>query len=189
MPIAMPGIGHNRGPLTDDGISWRRFAWAKARADLLPTLPIEVVRLRVKRAQDLGLPYKTYASVRASTGRDVIGFLFSNNALQLFKAGQGLTADKAAVLAGLKGCDRVALIHAPLLARFQADPIDASFAAPAFLAPWPAMRDQLRAVIRARGKPADGYIMIGETAFERDWAEAGKTAGFLTGTRYFAAPA
>ena len=183
------GVGHNRGPSRDDGISWRRFAWAKARADLLPTLPIEVVRLRVKRAQDLGLPYKTYASVRASTGRDVIGFLFSNNALQLFKAGQGLPADRAAALADVIGADRVALIHAPWLAGFQADPIDASFAAPAFTARWPAMRDQLRGVIRARGKPADGYIMIGETAFERDWAEAGKTAGFLTGSRYFGATA
>lgn len=188
-PKVSAGIGHNRGPSTDDGISWRRFAWAKARADLLPTLPIEVVRLRVKRAQDLGLPYKTYASVRASTGRDVIGFLFSNNALQVFKAGQGLPADKAALLAGLKSCDRVALIHAPLLPGFQAEPIDASFAAPAFTDPWPAMRDHLRKVIVARGKPADGYLVIGETDFERDWAEAGKTAGFLTGTRYFGAPA
>ena len=181
------GIGHNRGPCADEGVSWRRFAWAKARADLLPTLPIEVVRLRVKRAQALGLPYQTYASVRASTGRDVIGFLFSNNALQVFRAGQGLPADRAAALARLQGADRVALIHAPLLPGFQAETLDAVHAAPSFMDPWPALRDHLRGVIRTRGRPADGYLVIGETAFERDWAEAGKTAGFLTGARYFGA--
>ena len=183
----MPGIGHNRGPFVDEGVSWRRFAWAKAREALLPTLPIEVVRLRVKRAVELGLPYKTYASVRASTGRDVIGFLFSNNALQVFRAGQGLPADRAAALARIQGADRVALLHAPLLPGFQAEGLDGVYAAPSFLDPWPAMRDQLRGVIRARGKPADGFLVIGETAFERDWAEAGRTAGFLSGERYFGA--
>lgn len=181
----MSGIGHNRGPSADEGKSWRRFAWGKARADLLPTLPIEVLRLRVNRAKALGLDYKTYASVRASTGRDVIGFLFSNNALQVFRVGQGLPADRAGALAALQGCDRVALVHAPLLPGFQGNGLDATYAAPSFVDPWPAMRDQLRGVIRARGKPADGFLVIGETALERDWAEAGKMAGFLTGARYF----
>lgn len=181
------GIGHNRGPSVDVGESWRRFAWAKAREALLPTLPIEVVRLRVNRAKALGLPYKTYASVRASTGRDLIGFLFSNNALQVLTLGQTLPAARAVLLAGLRDCDRVALIHAPFLPGFQAEALDAVCAAPAFLDPWPRMRDHLRGVIRGRGRPADGFLVIGETAAERDWAEAGKTAGFLTGTRYFGA--
>jgi hypothetical protein len=181
----MAGIGHNRGPSVDEGQSWRRFAWARAREALLPTLPIEVVRLRVNRAKELGLEYKTYASVRASTGRDVIGFLFSNNALRVLKAGQGVPAERVAVLEGLRGCDRVGVVHAPLLPGFQGEGLDAVFAAPSFTAPWSAMRDQLRGVIRARGKPADGFLVVGETAFERDWAEAGKTAGFLSGERYF----
>ena len=183
----MSGIGHNRGPSADEGESWRRFAWTKAREALLPTLPIEVVRLRLNRARALGLPYTTYAGIRASTGRDVIGFLFSNNALQVLKAGQGLPSDLAAKLAGLRACDRVALIHAPFLPGFQAEGLDAVCAAPSFLDPWPRMRDHLRAVIRGRGGPADGYLVIGETAAERDWAEAGRTAGYLSGARYFEA--
>lgn len=183
----MAGIGHNRGPSGEEGETWRRFAWAKAREALLPTLPIEVLRLRLNRAKALGLPYETYASVRASTGRDVIGFLFSNNALQVLRAGQGMPAERVVVLVGLQACDRVALVHAPLLPGFQAEGLDAMFAAPSFLETWPAMRDQLSCVIRARGKPADGFLVIGETAFERDWAEAGRTAGFLSGERYFGA--
>ena len=41
----MAGIGHNNGPTMEAGESWRRHAWGKARARLLPVLPIEVVRL------------------------------------------------------------------------------------------------------------------------------------------------
>ena len=187
----MPGIGHNRGPATDDGVSWRRFAWAQARAALLPNLPIEVVRLRVNRARDLGLPYRTYASVRASTGRDVIGFLFSNNALQVLKAGQALPDPIRAALSGLRGCDRTAVVHRPLDPdlMLQGAALDAAHPAPAFTATWVAMRDQIRAVLRDRGGPADGYLVIGEPAWERDWAEAGRTAGFLAGGQYFGAGA
>lgn len=182
-----PGIGHNRGPADDDdGASWRRFAWGKARAALLPTLPVEVVRLRVRRAVQLGLPYKTYASVRASTGRDVIGFLFSNNALAVLKAGQVMPADRVAKLAAVAGADRVALVHRPLEPVVFLQTLDAAFVAPGFDHRWPVMRDVLRGVIRQRGQPADGYLVIGETALERDWAEAGRMAGFLSGQVYFA---
>ena len=44
------GPGHNGGPSLEGGTSWRRHCWTQARERLLPTLPIEVVRLRVKRA-------------------------------------------------------------------------------------------------------------------------------------------
>lgn len=72
-------IGHNGGPdLT--GLGWRTHCWRQARETLLPTLPIEVVRLRVRRAAELGLDYKTYAGIRASTGHDLVAFLFSSNA-------------------------------------------------------------------------------------------------------------
>ena len=36
----MAGIGHNNGPTMEAGESWRRHAWGKARARLLPVLPI-----------------------------------------------------------------------------------------------------------------------------------------------------
>ncbi len=49
-----PGIGHNGGPTLEPGAGWRRHAWSRARADLLPTLPLEVVRLRVARARNWG---------------------------------------------------------------------------------------------------------------------------------------
>jgi hypothetical protein len=181
------GIGHNNGPELEGETSWRRFAWNRARESLLPTLPIEVVRLRVKRAQQLGLPYKTYAGVRAATGRDVIGFLFSSNALRVLREGQPLPPDRVARLAALVAADRTAVVQPPLRPEdiLQTGVLDAAHAAPLATESWAAMRDHVRAIILSRGLPSDGYLVIGETALERDWAEAGKTAGFLTGERYF----
>ncbi len=82
--MTSPGLGHNGGPTMEPGYGWRLHCWKKARADLLPHLPIEVLRTRVKRAAELGLEYRTYASVRAATGHDVVAFLFSSNALRVF---------------------------------------------------------------------------------------------------------
>ena len=182
----MTGTGHNNGPELDGPIAWRRFAWTKARADLLPTLPIEVVRLRVMRAQELGLPYRTYAGIRAHTGRDVIGFLFSSNALAVLRVGQAMAQDRRDRLAGLIGTDRTGVVHLPLDPAAFVPPLDAAVIAPRFTDTWSAMRDQIAATIRARGLPADACLLVGETAFERDWAQAGRMAGFLSGAHYFA---
>ncbi len=98
----MSTIGHNGGPSMEPGFGFRKLAWTKARADLLPTLPLEVVRLRVKRAQRLGLPYKTYATIRATSGQDIVGFLFSGNALEL-RVGQVALGQEVAGLARRAG--------------------------------------------------------------------------------------
>ena len=78
----MSGIGHNKGPTREKGAGWRRVAWKKSREALLPKLPLEVVRMRVRRARELGLDYKSYAGFRAANGRDIVAFLFSSNALR-----------------------------------------------------------------------------------------------------------
>ena len=65
----MGEIGHNGGPSMEGGVSWRKHCWSSARERLLPVLPVEVVRLRVKRARALGLDYRTYAGVRAALGK------------------------------------------------------------------------------------------------------------------------
>ena len=107
--------GHNGGPTLEAGKSWRRHCWREARAALLPTLPIEVVRLRVRRAAEIGLDYKTYAGVRASTGHDIVAFLFSTNALRLLAPRPMLPADRAAKLEKIAKCGKIALVQAPLV--------------------------------------------------------------------------
>ena len=182
-----PGIGHNNGPSLEPGVSFRRHAWTRARAELLPRLPIEILRVRVARAKALGLPYRTYAGVRASTGRDVIGFLFSTNALRLLRQGAAMPPDRAEKLAALEA-DRVALVQGRLdpEAVLAAGPLDAARRAPLVTESWGAARTRVQAVLRDRRLAADGVLMIGDTHLERDWAEAARMAGYLDAARYFA---
>ncbi len=176
-------LGHNGGPSLEPGEGWRRHAWARARRELLPTLPVEVVRLRVKRAAALGLDYRSYASVRAATGPDRIGFLVSSNALRLLRPGDAMPQERCAKLASLVA-RRVAAVHPPLdpeRVRVSA-PIDVTGRAPGLSEGWRATGDRLRAMLDG---PADRFLVVGDTALERDWAEAARAAGFMEAERYF----
>lgn len=185
----MVGIGHNSGFVAEPGQAWRTHVWRKARTDLLPRLPIEIVRRRVKRAAALGLPYKTYAGIRASSGHDLIGFLFSSNALRVLKDGQRVPQDRCAALNALKDCKQIGLVHRPIRLDAVTPPMAQSYPAPAFAGTWSDMRDHLRDIIYTIGTPADRFVLIGETATEREWAGAIKAAGYLSGDAYFSAAA
>lgn len=183
----MAGLGHNGGPTMEPGTSWRRHCWAEARNRLLPTLPIEVLRNRVRRAQDLGLDYKTYASVRAASGHDVIAFLFSSNALRLCPPAP-LPADRRERLQAVVNCGRLALAQAGTPDEVLActvGAIDAAFPAPALLGSFAEARSRLQ---QALGQlPRDGVILIGDHGLERDWCAAGRLAGYLPAERFFTA--
>ncbi|MEL6169302.1 MAG: hypothetical protein AAFR35_11460 [Pseudomonadota bacterium] len=189
MSAPQAGIGHNQGPTMERGAGWRRYAWRKARAELLPKLPLEIVRIRVKRARELGLDYKSYASVRAASGRDVVAFLFSSNALRVTRRGAEIEPGRAAKLEGLVRCGRVALVQPPLR------PADLDAAGPGLFeaigpAPtlgntWSELRARLAAVTADRGVPGDGVIVVGDTALEREWLAAGRFAAYLSAERYF----
>jgi hypothetical protein len=179
------GIGHNRGPQLG-GTGWRTHCWRQARSALLPVLPVEVVRLRVNRAKTLGLDYKTYAGVRATTGRDLVAFLFSSNALGVFQDGADIDGSRRDRLAGVAaerhlgagpGLDPVALAQR-IAAR-------SAMELPHFGASWSGMRDEMKGWLRAQGLPGDAVLMIGETDHERELVTAGGLAGFVTGMRYF----
>lgn len=181
----MGEIGHNGGPSMAGGVSWRRHCWSAARAALMPTLPVEVVRLRVRRARELGLDYRTYAGVRAATGQDVVAFLFSSNALRVTMARPDMPEDRAGKLAEI-ACGRLALAVAPLTPGIvaAANPVlDGVSRAPYALAGFGEMRERLRAAL---GKvPGDQVILVGDLGLERDWCAAGRLAGYLPAERYF----
>ncbi|WP_322895141.1 MULTISPECIES: hypothetical protein [unclassified Yoonia] len=183
----MAGIGHNSGRSPEPGHSWRVHAWTKARRDLLPVLPIEVVRLRVKRAAELGLPYKTYAGIRASNGHDLIGFLFSNNALRVLRDVQDMPAERKARLDGLVKTARHALAHRPVTpTHLAAQPsIDRAFAAPRFTDSWSAMRAELQEITSNLRQPGDRFVLVGDTDFEREWVAAARLAGYVSAEAFF----
>ncbi|PJF11204.1 hypothetical protein [Pseudorhodobacter sp. MZDSW-24AT] len=181
------GLGHNGGPELA-GLSWRGHCWRTARARLLPNLPLEVVRLRVRRAAELGLDYKTYAGIRASTGHDLVAFLFSSNALRILRQGQALPADRAVKLGAIQSTRLIGLAVPPLAAQTLAEaaPILAqTHSAPPLLGSFNQARDQLRAVL---GKtPSDTVLLIGDHGLEAEWCAAGRLAGYLPAARYFGA--
>ncbi|MGA0540150.1 hypothetical protein [Neotabrizicola sp. VNH66] len=181
----MSGIGHNRGPSMEPGKTWRTHCWTAARTALLPTLPIEVVRNRVKRAAELGLDYRTYASVRAQTGHDVVAFLFSSNALRVTAQRPAMPEAKAAKLANV-AASRRGLAVAPLTADLMTagNPVlDGAWPAPWALDSFPVIRDRIRAALQ--GQPADRVILVGDHGLEAEWCAAGRLAAWLPAERYF----
>lgn len=177
----MSGMGHNRGPSMDAGAGFRRVAWTKARAALMPSLPLEIVRLRVKRAQRLGLPYKTYATVRAVTGRDIVGFLFSDNALDMTRAGV-MPVHTRERLIELEGeALRLVAVHVPVdpLALIADGTIDGAGRAPGLATPWRAARDGLRAMAVEAAVPFDGLVVVAATALEREWSATAGLGGTI----------
>ncbi|RRH72209.1 hypothetical protein [Falsigemmobacter faecalis] len=179
------GIGHNGGPEMA-GFQWRRHCWSQARARLLPVLPVEVVRLRVKRAQDLGLDYKTYAGVRAATGRDIIAFLFSSNALRLEKLLRVPERERERLLS-LRGVGRLALAQsmaADQLLIANGDVLDGAGQAPLPMESFRATAERLRAVLGR--SPGDAVVLVASDApWERDWTAAGKLAAMIPAERFF----
>jgi hypothetical protein len=154
-------------------------------------LPVEVVRIRVRRAAEIGLDYRTYAGIRASTGHDLVAFLFSSNALNMLREGQRAEASRAAKLRGLHAVALAAAVQPPLgparAARLLAeDGIEvAAGPAPGLSASWGAVRAGVRAILAGEGHPMDRVLLVGETAIEREWAEAARLAGFLPAEAYF----
>ncbi|SFI49971.1 hypothetical protein [Celeribacter neptunius] len=180
------GVGHNGGPSMDGGVSFRRFAWQQARKGLLgERLPVEVIRRRVRRAEELGLPYRSYASIRAATGRDVLGFLFSTNALRLIRQGDRLPVQYADKLARLKAA-RLAAVHAPLDpgAIAALDEIDRAGDAPRAFADWSVQRAGLKEILGDK-LPRDAVVLISEAAFEAEWCASGKLAGAIPAPVFF----
>lgn len=184
-------IGHNHGPSLEPGASWRRHSWQKARAALLPTLPVEVVRLRVRRAAEIGLDYRTYASIRAASGHDVIALLFSTNALRMLAPTPSLPQERRAKLASVVATPRMALVNAPLhptTVRTVAEGVlDHACPAPRPFSSWSQTRAVLADALTPQKWPSDRVVLIGDTSEEREWSLAGRLAYYLPADRYFAA--
>lgn len=183
------GIGHNGGPSMEPGFGFRKHAWKRARQTLLPVLPLQIVRIRVERARRLGLDYRTYATIRATTGNDIVAFLFSGNALELTRQRIRVPGALTARITAMEECDRIAAVHIPnvpdqvLAANCGA--LDFAARAPAMTESWGNTRDRLVAILKARGVRSRETVLISATAVEREWSGAAKLAGLVSADRYF----
>lgn len=158
----------------------------------MPSLPIEIIRLRVARAKEIGLDYKTYAGVRATTGHDITAFLFSTNALRLLRDHHRMAAADAEKLASVQRLNKLLAVQPPLesgrvqqhLAE-QGVAFDATLSAPSPGATWRDTRRIFAEFLRDMRQPADQVLLIGDTATERDWVSAARLAGYFPASAYF----
>ena len=174
-------IGHNRGPSMEGGQAWRKHCWTKARKNLLKTLPIEILRVRVARAAEIGLDYKAYASIRAASGHDVIAFLFSSNALRVLPKDEVMPEDRVLKLDAMQNVARLAACHAPI----KSVPNMPGFTAPNARHTWGEVRTIILGEVHRRTLPRDGVVVVGDTSHERAWSEAARLAGYVSAEQFF----
>lgn len=96
-----------------------------------------------------------------------------------------ISASREAKLSELTKARRVGIIHRPIEPSQLVPPLDGAYPAPQAMMSWSDTRDGLLDIVRREG-PADRYLLIGDTGEERLWAEAAKTAGYISADRYFA---
>ncbi|QHQ33753.1 hypothetical protein [Algicella marina] len=188
----MTGIGHNKGPSLEPGAGWRRYAWKRARQSLMKeAVPLEIVRLRMRRAKELGLAYPQYASILRGTGRDVTAFLFTCDGLGLrLRRRLEMPQPVRDKLGGLIRTDLLALApEGEVPEEFRAELEDVSglrFAAAGVAAPtgWRASAEAVRSVLGPLKLAGDAVVLIGENE-AAGLVVAGKLAGHLQREAYF----
>ncbi|MEJ6501644.1 MAG: hypothetical protein QNL54_09130 [Rhodobacterales bacterium] len=189
----MAQLGHNNGPTMEPGHGWRTHCWTVARKNLLGHMPIEIIRAQVKRAAEIGLDYKTYATVTGTSGQDIYAFLFSSNSLRLHLSARDLPQDRAEKLRAIVRCDKIVISHRPIdPARLPADfealhrvVLRDAQPAPKFSDSWSQLRNGMRNLLGAHKLSPGTVVLIGDTGFERDWTAAGKFAAYLPAERFF----
>jgi hypothetical protein len=123
--------------------------------------------------------------VRATTGRDIVSFLFSSNALGMYRRLEDLPARHADKLEAIRDCRRDGLFYAPLPLAPEGLPLDAAYRAPGFTASPQEERAAVTAALTAQKLPRDAVLLIGATAIERGWCANAQLAGYLDEAAFF----
>ncbi len=64
--LRRPGIGHNNGPTFD--MSWEAWVWRRAAAKAWKSPSPEIARMRVRRAERLGITYRELTAALMNSG-------------------------------------------------------------------------------------------------------------------------
>ena len=194
-PGGAPGPGHNGPP--EEGFRGRVLAWRQAKAALRPP-PLSPIQLRVRmaRAEELGLAYAQYGAIRMATGRDPRALMFSPQGLGLrLKRRIEIPEAALAKLMRVRQCHLLALApEGEAAAAFLAElrevtglPFAGCAASPARDAGWGATRRALLPALTGLSLPGGSTVVIGaEAGPEPGWAAA-LGQPFLSGAAYFGA--
>lgn len=85
----VPRTGHNRGPALD--LSWEAWLWRRAHAQAWKPPRRDIALHRLKRAERLGLDYRSYAGVLMNRGTHLGAAIFVLDGLS---AGERATAEE-----------------------------------------------------------------------------------------------
>lgn len=186
---AEAGIGHNGGPSMEPGAVLRAHQWRRAQRALMPNaIPKLVLQMRIKRAAELGMDYKTYAKVRQYSGDDITGLLFSSNALRIFAGDARMPQAEARTLEAVTGARRLVLVHRPQTpeAVLLRNPmLEGADAAPRLTESWSQMRERIEGLLRGQRLTGSRVLVIGDAPLEAEWVAAGRAAGYLGAQEYF----
>lgn len=177
------GIGHNSGRSDEPGRAWRQHVWRKARVDLMPKLPIEIMRRRVARAKELGLPYKTYAGLRAASGDDLIGFMFSSNAMGVVRAADKIPPARVHKITELTA-RTIAMAQGSVPPAALVPPAQHAYVEPRPHAPWGEVGKTTASALGAARMPSGRTVLICATTLEEEWAQAARMAGVLPAEQF-----
>lgn len=188
-------IGHNKGPSLEPGAGWWTYCWKRSRNALVKkTMPLEVIRMRVRRAEQLGLAYPQYASVLLGSGRDIVGFLFTCDAMGLRLQRRLEMPDNVRTkLSGLVRCDRYAFAPSgenPDLFRAELNEVSGMRFATAGTPPrdnasWREARQAISDVLAPMKVPGNAVVLVGTKRDEESWVAAAQMAKFIPATEYF----
>ena len=186
------GIGHNRPP---GATGWQKHCWTKARKALVgERLPLEMIKVRMARARELGLSFPQYRSILLGGGRDITAFLFTAEGLHLRLARElEVPAAVRTKLAQIKRCDLLALSpsgEVPEAFRSELAMVTGATIADAAAAPeahysWQAQRHAVRDLLNANSVPSSCVVMIGHGDAQQGWAQAAQLVRYLPRTEYF----
>jgi len=174
---ARAGIGHNGGPTLD--VSWEAWLWRKASAAVHKPPRRDIALHRLKRAERLGLDYRSYAGVLLNRGTHLGAAIFLLDGLgarEMQNASDRITAIPDCHI--LVGASDTADIDAPLTARAAAVTPTAD--------PRALQRAIDRFILDHRGTPS-GTFMVGTSAAHLRAAEDAGLALFLWARDYFRA--
>ena len=93
LPYEAPTIGHNMGPPLFPVISWHIHTWRKAQKKAWKTPPMEVVRMRTRRARAMGLDYRTYTLILLDRGATPGALIFDLGGTLLETGNGGIGVD------------------------------------------------------------------------------------------------
>jgi hypothetical protein len=174
---APPAIGHNGGPHLDQ--SFEAYAWRRAHTKAWKSPGREIVLLRTRRAERLGLDYKAYTSVLLDRGVRLAGVVVMTDAMMATHRERVVSRFSSLGDCTIILCNSAEDKDAADVAHIPGMHIDIACRG----------RTQLRAVIRRAAADAQtspgAFFMVGWREADRDWAERLGLGLFVSAFDYF----